>query len=127
MALTSNKKRYYYVEGRRIALIENTSKTVDNTTSEYSSISEVKTLRVKSISRESDFTTDLTETWDEIPTQFHDVIVDSVIAELYTRPGTVDLSAYQVFRERYERGLRGAKKYSKGGQIRTGSITPHEF
>ena len=126
----ANKTRYYYIEGRKIGLIENTSKTVDGVTSEWSSISEVKTMRIKAVSKEADFTTDLTTSgvaWDEIPSEYHETIVDAVIAELYARPEKLDPNAYPLFRGRYLEGLKEAKKYSRMGHIRTGIISPQDF
>jgi len=134
------KQRYWYIDKHKIGIVEKNTNAVtkENLTSSYSSVSEVKDLRVYAISRPdalysstSDDANYLTVTTDpalsEIPEQFHELIVNKVVANGYKDPRNLNIELAQFFEAEYLKGLREAKKFSKSRYRKGGYIKAYDY
>ena len=124
------KRAWYADKLQRMGIVEKATNAItkDGYTSDWKSISEVKDLRIYTISRDLDLVKDnLTNTWSQIPEQFHDIIVNKVIAMGYKDPRNMELNNAQYFDGEYEKGLREAKKFSRSNYQTTGMIKPQDF
>ena len=134
------KQRYWYIDKHKLGIVEKNVNAVtkENVTSNYSSVSEAKDLRVYAISKPdalysitSDDANYLTVATDpaltEIPEQFHEVIVNKVIANGYKDPRNLNIDLAQFFEAEYLMGLREAKKFSKSRYRRGGYIKAYDF
>ena len=122
--------RYWFVDNDNIGIVERAtnSNTVDGFTSDYVSISEAKDIRYYAITKATDLTLqDMDDSYDEIPTQFHEVIVDRVIMAGYTDPRNLNIDLSMFFERKYKEGLLEAKKFSKTRYKRGGFIRPTDF
>tara|TARA_R100001594_G_scaffold90731_1_gene125116 strand:+ start:604 stop:1287 length:684 start_codon:yes stop_codon:yes gene_type:complete len=129
---SSSNDRSWYIDKNRIGVVEKISgvMTRDGKQSDYQSISEVKEIRVIAVSRDSDFTTDLTETGN-IPVQFREALVFKTIGDLMLRQGSAQFNPQlsQLFDAKYTSVVKEAKKYARDGKIHSGSaiIKPQDF
>ena len=124
-------QRAWYIERlRRIGIVEKGTNTTskDGYTSNWKSITEAKDLRIYAISRDADLAKDaMTATWTQIPSQFHETIVNKVIARGYKDPRHMEIQTSQFFDNEYEMGIARAKKFSKGNYITMGRVVPQDF
>lgn len=114
----------------RIGIVEKAtnSTTKDGWTTDWQSISEVKDLRMYTISRDDDLTIDnLDETFTQIPAQYHETIVYKAIASGYKDPRNMELKAAQYFDQEYAMGVKEAKKFAKSNYQTTGTIKQQDF
>jgi hypothetical protein len=129
--MATKKQRAWYIDKLlTLGIVEKGTNAItkDGYTSNWQSISEVKDLRIYAISRDIDLVVDeMTNTWSQIPAQFHDIIVTQVIARGYKDPRHMELQTAQYFDMEYEKGLREAKKYSKGYYKTHTFIKPQDF
>jgi len=118
------KKYFWYVNGDRLALVENNPSADDN----IDSISKAgMTIRVEYTTRPIKFTADLTAS-SELPDQFHEALCYKVISDLYKLPGeTLNLQLAQYFDQQYMLQLREAKKYASRNKVSGGYIKPWSF
>ncbi len=129
---TSTNDRFWYIDGGRLGLVEKVSKAVtrDDKQSDYQSISVVKEIRIIAISKDADFTTDLTETGN-IPSQFREGLVFKVLSDLMLRQGSsaFNLELSQIFSNKYDIVVKAGKTYARDGKISSGSavIVPTDF
>tara|TARA_R100000458_G_scaffold53525_1_gene55842 strand:+ start:1352 stop:1741 length:390 start_codon:yes stop_codon:yes gene_type:complete len=116
--MANKKQRAWFIDKLlKLGIVEKGDNvtTRDGYTSNWKSISEAKDLRIYAISRDLDLAADnLTNTWSQIPAQFHEVIINKAIANGYKDPRHMELNTAQYFDAEYEKGIREAKKYSKG-------------
>jgi|TARA_R100001082_G_scaffold107393_1_gene81230 hypothetical protein len=138
--MATNPERFYYVSNDRLALVEkgtNTT-TVDGVTTEYITISEAKPLVVHAICRadyfttgslikDSDYASSTIGPLGDIPVQFHEALVNKVIAMGYKRPPSLQLDVAQYFDNEYEKNVKEAKKFSRSNYTTTGIVSPVEF
>ena len=115
-----------------IGLVEKGTSVVTRNgyTTDYQSISVTGTnnLRLYCIAQDSDLSNDtLTGAYTNIPDQFHEVIVNKVIANGYKDPRRLELQAAQYFDGEYDKGIKEAKKFSRSSYQTTGTIIPHDF
>ena len=113
---------YYWVEGEVIGLATSTNngKTFAKVTT-----GSADNFVVFCTKKATHFGSDLTEI-SEIPSQFHQALVDKVIAGGYKKPGK-DLQLAQAFDAMYIELVNEAKKYAKGDRHRFGRIIPTDF
>ena len=124
------KQRYWYTDKHRIGIVEKGTNvtTKDGYTSDWASISEVKDVRMYTISRDSDVSIDEpTNTWTQIPEQFHETIVYKAIANGYKDPRNIELQTAQYFDNEYTLGVKEAKKFASSNYASTGHIKSQEF
>ena len=129
--MAARKQRAWYIDKLlKLGIVEKATNAVtrDGYTSDWQSISEAKDLRIYAISRDADLAIDaITASWSQIPVQFHDVIINKVIAAGYKDPRHMELDTAQYFDMEYDKGLREAKKYSKGYYKSVSFIKPQDF
>jgi len=129
---TTSNERFWYVDGQRLGLVEKRASAVsrEGVSSDYQSISEIKEIRITAISKDADFTSDLTET-GSIPTQFQEALVQKVISELMLRQGSSSFNPQlsEIFSAKYAVVVKDAKSYARDGKINSGSaiIVPTDF
>jgi hypothetical protein len=86
------------------------------------------TVDVYAIARDYDLVANaLTATWTQIPKQFHEHIVNKVIALCYLNPLNLKPKFADYFANEYEKGVKKAKKFSKSNYTTTGFIAPQDF
>tara|TARA_R100001594_G_scaffold13276_4_gene28735 strand:- start:2216 stop:2605 length:390 start_codon:yes stop_codon:yes gene_type:complete len=129
--MAENKQRAWYIDKLlKIGIVEKAVNAVtkDGQTSDWDSISEAKDLRIYAISRDADLVKDeMNSTWTQIPEQFHEVIVNKVIAQGYKDPRHMELNTAQYFDQEYAIGIKRAKKYSRSNYQSTGFIKQQDF
>ena len=129
--MANKKQRAWYIDRLlRIGIVEKATNAVtkDGYTSDWQSISEAKDLRVYAISRDADLERDdLGSTWAQIPSQFHEYIVNRVIANGYKDPRHMDFDVAQYFDNQYEKGVKKAKKFARSNYQTVGAIKAQDF
>ena len=102
--------------------------TRDGYTSDWKSVTVAKNFRIYAISRDDDLSSnDLTNTFNQIPTQFHESIVYKVIASGYKDPRNMDINNAQYFDAEYISGIKEGKKFSKSDYTDVGFTKPQDF
>ena len=128
---SSSDDRYWYVDGGRLGIVEKipSAASRDGKISDYQSISEVKEIRILSISQATDFTTDLTEI-SELPIQFHDALVYKIVADGYLKSGLAEFNPQisQIFDAKYMALVKDGKKHARSHYIHGSTIiSPTDF
>tara|TARA_R110002020_G_scaffold370825_1_gene582476 strand:- start:406 stop:1080 length:675 start_codon:yes stop_codon:yes gene_type:complete len=125
---SSTNERYWYVDNKRLGVVERLSNAVtrDSKSSEFQSISEAKEMRIHAIAQATDFTTTLTSSSD-LPSQFHEALSSKVIAEGYLRPPNLNPNLYTVFDVKYKDFVKEGRKYARSNYGHTGHIKPVDF
>ena len=82
---------------------------------------------VKLTVQTNDITIDHLEQEPEIPRRFHQNIVHKALADFYKDPRHTDFERARFYEMEYERGIKEAKKLSRGQHIETGYIKPVDF
>ena len=128
----ANKKiRAWYIDKlKRIGIVEKATNAVtkDGYNTDWTSITEAKDLRVYTISMDEDLSINqTTSTWNQIPPQFHEAIVNKVIAGGYKDPRNMELKLAQYFDAEYAIGVKEGKKYSKSNYQTTGTIKQQDY
>ena len=127
---TKYTRAWYIDKLLKLGIIEKATNAVtrDGYTSDWQSISEIKDLRIYAISRDADLAKDaMTATWTQIPSQFHETIVNKVIARGYKDPRHMEVDTAQYFDMEYNLGMRKAKRFARSNYQTTGTIKPHDF
>ena len=102
--------------------------TRDGYISDWKSITVVKNFRIYAVSRDDDLSSnDLTNTFNQIPTQFHESIVYKVIANGYKDPRNMDIKNAQYFDNEYALGVKEGKKFAKADYTDVGFTKPQDF
>mgnify|MGYP003145229565 FL=1 len=129
--MSSKKVRAWFVDKtKRLGIIEKGTSVVtqDGHTSDWTSITEVKPLKLYTISLDADLdTSDLTNTWTMIPLQFHEALVFKAIAGGYKDPRNMDFDVAQYFDREYEKSLKEAKKFAKSNYQTVGVVSSQDF
>jgi hypothetical protein len=129
--VATRKERAWYADKLgKIGIVEKATNTItkDGYTSDWTSITEVKTFRIYAISRDDDLSdSDLTNTFNQIPVQFHESIVFRAIANGYKDGRNQKFDAAQYFDNEYAMAVKEAKKFSKANYIITGSVRPQDY
>tara|TARA_Y100000593_G_scaffold6716_2_gene12699 strand:- start:1026 stop:1700 length:675 start_codon:yes stop_codon:yes gene_type:complete len=125
---SSSNERYWYVDNRRLGVVEKVVDAVtrDDKVSQFQSISEVKEMRIHAIAQATPFTSTLTETSD-LPSQFHEALPLKVIADGYLRPPNLNPNLHTVFDIKYKDYVKEGKKYARANYGHTGHIKPIDF
>ena len=115
--MSSKKVRAWFVDKtKRLGIIEKGTSVVtqDGHTSDWTSITEVKPLKLYTISLDADLDTSaLTNTWTMIPLQFHEALVFKAIAGGYKDPRNMDFDVAQYFDREYEKSLKKLRSLLK--------------
>ena len=125
-----NTRAWYVDRLKRIGIVEKATNAVtkDGHSTDWTSISEAKDLRLYCISRDADLnTTALTNTWSQIPEQFHEVLIYKVIAMGYKDPRNMGLENALYFEKEYIEGVKEGKKFSRSNYQSTGFVRPQDY
>ena len=131
-ASSSSNERYWYVDSKRLGVVEKITGAVtrDGKTSDYQSISQVKEIRINAIAKPTDFGTDLSLV-SPIPSQYHEALVYKVISDAYLKAGTQAFNpeASQIFENKYNTLIKDGKKEARHSYIASGGaiIRPTDF
>tara|TARA_R100001082_G_scaffold104287_1_gene75551 strand:- start:562 stop:960 length:399 start_codon:yes stop_codon:yes gene_type:complete len=127
-------KRFWFIDNSgkvpRMGIVEKSTNAItkDNHTTDYKSVTQAKDITIYAISRDVDLSVDsLTSTWSAIPEQFHEVVVNKVIAMGYKKGKGFNIEKARFFDEEYNMGLREAKKFARSNYVTTGNIKPQDF
>tara|TARA_R100001594_G_C4022289_1_gene259442 strand:- start:461 stop:847 length:387 start_codon:yes stop_codon:yes gene_type:complete len=127
----AKKTRAWYVDKlKKIGIVEKTTNTNtrDGWTSDWGSISVAKDLRIYAISRDADINiNELTNTFTQIPDQYHEVMVYKAIAMGYKDPRNLNLDLAQYFDNEYLLGTKEAKKFSRASYQSNGQVAAQDF
>ena len=127
---TKVQRAWYIDKLGKIGIVEKSTNTVskDGYTSDWLSIAVVKATRIYAISRDSDISiNELTNTFNQIPEQFHEVLVYKAIAMGYKDPRNMDINNAQYFDQEYSLGVKEGKKFSKSNYTDVGSVKQQDF
>ena len=127
---TKTQRAWFVDKLLRIGIVEkgNNATTRDGYSSDWKSISEIKDLRIYTISRDADLVAGNVDlTFSQIPNQFHECIVYKAIATGYKDPRNIDLQVAQYFDAEFETGVKEAKKYSRSSYQTTGIIKGQDY
>ena len=132
--MATKTERFWYIDNStkrpRMGIVEKATNatTKDGYTSQFKSISAAKDITIYAIARDSDIVINaLTATWTQIPEQFHEVMVNKVIAAGYKDPRNMDINVAGYFDSEYERGVREARRFARNNYTSTGSVRPQDF
>lgn len=127
---TKVQRAWYIDKLGKIGIVEKSTNTVskDGYTSDWLSIAVVKATRIYAISRDSDISiNELTNTFNQIPEQFHEVLVYKAIAMGYKDPRNMEINNAQYFDQEYSLGVKEGKKFSKSNYTDVGSVKQQDF
>ena len=127
---TKVQRALYIDKLGKIGIVEKSTNTVskDGYTSDWLSIAVVKATRIYAISRDSDISiNELTNTFNQIPEQFHEVLVYKAIAMGYKDPRNMEINNAQYFDQEYSLGVKEGKKFSKSNYTDVGSVKQQDF
>lgn len=114
----------------KMGIIEKATNQVtrDGWITDWTSISVVKSVRLYAISKDSDISVnELTNTFNQIPSQFHEALVYKAIAMGYKDPRNMDINVAGYFDSEYERGVREGRKFGKSNYTDVGRIASQDF
>ena len=127
-------ERFYFIDteagGEGIALVEKGTVTKDGYTSNYKTIqtSGTNILKVRGVFTVSDLAMNaIAGTYSNIPSRFHEYMVNKVIAIGYKDPRHMEIQNAQYFDAEYEKGIKKAKKFARSNYITTGRVAPQDF
>jgi hypothetical protein len=113
----------------KLAIVENTPRTVDGVTDQWSAISQSLTVKYEVILSHQDLVADSTMSlsYVDIPSRYHRTIIHKAIAMGYQDPRSMDLERSQYFDQLYQRDTKKAKRFTKGQMVTDGRIIPQDF
>jgi len=131
----ADRKKYFYfidsyVGNEQIAFVEKGSATRNGWSSDYKTIQIAGTdnVRIRSSSTDDDLSINaMTGTFSNIPTRFHEGIVNKVISMGYKDPRHMELNTAQYFEQEYAILVKKAKKFTRGNYQKTGRIVSIDF
>ena len=127
---TKVERAWYIDKLGKMGIVEKATNAVskDGYRSDWKSITAVKATRIYAISRDSDISiNELTNTFNQIPEQFHEILVYKAIAMGYKDPRNMEINNAQYFDMEYIKGVKEGKKFSKSNYTDIGSISPQDF
>ena len=134
--MATEKQRAWYVDKlSRIGIVEKGSNvTKDGVTTNWNSISSIKAMKIYAIAKDTALSItsdaagdDYSNTFSNIPAQFHEIILFKVIAAGYKDPRNIDINTAQYFDGEYALGVKEGKKFSRSNYQTTGFIKPQAY
>tara|TARA_R100000458_G_scaffold58486_1_gene66625 strand:+ start:1665 stop:2054 length:390 start_codon:yes stop_codon:yes gene_type:complete len=123
-------RTWYIDKTGKIGIVEQVRNTItkDGYNSDWTSITEIKGVRVYAISKDTDIPINsLTTSYNQIPTQFHEAIVYKAIASGYKDPRNLDIKLAQYFDNEYLLAVKEGRKFGKSNYTDVGTIRPQDF
>ena len=131
--MATTKKYAWFIEritegAKRLAIVENTPKTEGGVTDNWSTISTDNLgILVDYIAIPTLITSATAASPSRLEERYFRGVLNKAIAEGYKDPRNMDLNNVLFFENEYEKTVKKAKKFSRAGVIRTGSIIPQDF
>ena len=129
--MATKVQRAWYVDKLgKIGIVEKSTNAVTKNgyTTDWTSVSAVQTFRIYAISKDDDLSdNDLTNTFNQIPVQFHEAIVYKVVAMGYKDPRNMELQVAQYFDAEYALAVKEGKKFAKSDYTDIGSVASQDF
>ena len=129
--MAAKKQRLWYIDKLgKMGIVEKVTNGVtrDGYKTDWTSITEVKATRIYAISRDSDISIDeMTNTFNQIPGEYHEALVYKVIAMGYKDPRHMELKTAQYFDNEYMMSVKEGKKFSKSNYTDVGYVIPQDF
>jgi hypothetical protein len=123
--------RLWYIDklGKMGIVEKATNATTKNGyTTDWISVASVLPVRLYAISRDSDISVnELTNTFNQIPGEYHEALVYKVIAMGYKDPRQMDIKIAQYFDNEYMIAVKQGKKFSKSNYTDVGYVIPQDF
>ena len=120
-------QRYWYIDSKRLGIVEDGSITKETKTSNYVSPTEVNEIRIYAVATSTDFSTTTLGDSSEIPPQYHEALAHKAIAYGYRDPRNLQPELSEYFEGQYDKVLISAKKFARGKQQRGGYIKAYDF
>jgi len=122
------KKYGYYIEGDNIAILENTSETVDYHTSGWSTVKDTGlTFYIYGSKIPAKLTTDAISTEIPLPHNLDEYVLNFIIAEGYQDPRNMVPQMSQQFLAKADYYKREAKKKFRRRRTKGGFIKPVDY
>tara|TARA_R100000152_G_C6656609_1_gene96681 strand:+ start:214 stop:618 length:405 start_codon:yes stop_codon:yes gene_type:complete len=134
--MATKKNRFYFIDthsdGEKIAIVEKATNAVtkDGWTSDYKTISETGTniIKIRGSFLDDDLSNDtLTGSYSNIPSRFHEAIVNKVIAMGYKDPRHMELNTAQYFDNEYEKGVKKGKVFARSNYQTVGVVNSQDY
>ena len=129
--MAAKKQRLWYIDKLgKMGIVEKVTNGVtrDGYKTDWTSITEVKATRIYAISRDSDISiNEMTNTFNQIPGEYHEALVYKVIAMGYKDPRHMELKTAQYFDNEYMMSVKEGKKFSKSNYTDVGYVVPQDF
>jgi len=129
--MAAKKQRLWYIDKLgKMGIVEKVTNGVtrDGYKTDWTSITEVKATRIYAISRDSDISIDeMTNTFNQIPGEYHEALVYKVIAMGYKDPRHMELKTAQYFDNEYMMSVKEGKKFSKSNYTDVGYVISQDF
>ena len=129
--MAAKKQRLWYIDKLgKMGIVEKVTNGVtrDGYKTDWASITEVKATRIYAISRDSDISVnEMTNTFNQIPGEYHEALVYKVIAMGYKDPRHMELKTAQYFDNEYMMSVKEGKKFSKSNYTDVGYVIPQDF
>jgi hypothetical protein len=130
---SSSAERFWYVDMDRLAVVEKGSVTRQEVTSNYQTISvsgiEIRIIIISSAAVYS--LSDMSDTYNEISSKYHEPILFGALARGYLNPatGAMDPQTSEIFEGKFMQGVKKAKKHRRSGLVHNGAsvIRPTDF
>ena len=131
----ADRKEYFYfidsyVGSEQIAFVEKGTVTRNGWSSEYKTIQLTMTdaVRIRGSYLDDDLSTNaMTGTYSNIPSRFHEGVVNKAIAIGYKDPRHLEPEMASYFENEFFKVLKRAKKFVRSNYQSTGFIRPQDF
>ena len=123
--------RLWYIDKLgKMGIVEKATNAIikNGYTTDWISVASVLPVRLYAISRDSDISVnELTNTFNQIPGEYHEALVYKVIAMGYKDPRQMDIKIAQYFDSEYMIAVKQGKKFSKSNYTDLGYVVPQDF
>ena len=123
--------RLWYIDKLgKMGIVEKATNAIikNGYTTDWISVASVLPVRLYAISRDSDISVnELTNTFNQIPGEYHEALVYKVIAMGYKDPRNMNIEVAQYFDNEYMIAVKQGKKFSKSNYTDLGYVVPQDF
>jgi len=133
----ATKKEYFYfidthTEGEKLAIVQKATNLVTKNgwTSNFQTVQKAgdNIVKIRGVFTDSDLVANtLTGSYSNIPSRFHEAIVNKAISAGYRDPRHLEIQLSQFFDMEYEKSIKKAKKFARSNYITVGRIVSQDF
>jgi hypothetical protein len=127
---TRTVRTWYIDKLGKMGIVEKATNatTKNGYTTDWISVNSVLPVRLYAISRDSDISiNELTNTFNQIPGEYHEALIYKVIAMGYKDPRNMELKTAQYFDNEYMMSVKEGKKFSKSNYTDVGYVISQDF